>query len=356
MRHTVGGNFCDRFVRKQHGEQKNVQAVDCSVVTFPEVFEKLSGMDDDALIEYLKENGDGNYEELTVRDELVQITVTEEDKEYWKAYARNMVDAQESILTNVSSKYKATCNDSFDTISMYYDTVISSKKVFEYIGKTAPYCALYQLFDANEDYSISLKIYNIDTGKLVAGGDLEKDDVSYDNTEWNASYTLSEEEAAAIQKSDGDNGELISMESTLVDGMSIIDILQAAAGNDYQYTYIDSDGAVQLKADEAQRQTMTANLEQYLNDIADQFEGLGEGYEISWSADYSAITYRFDAALSKQDQANYVLHTETVCMLLQLLGDNSDSYYIDLSIFDSASGELVSEGNTEDGITWNMGD
>ena len=29
--------------------------------------------------------------------------------------------------------------------------------------------------------------------------------------------------------------------------MSVINILQAAAGNDYQYIYIDSDGTVQLK-------------------------------------------------------------------------------------------------------------
>lgn len=332
-------------------EEQDTQAEGYNVVTFPVSFENLSGMDSDALKEYLEENGDGNYEELTVSEGLVQISVTEEQEEYWKDYVQGKIDAQESVLTDVSPKYKASCNDSFDTISVYYDTMISFNDAFEYIGKTAIYCAMHQLFDGNEDYSVSLNIYNVDTGKLVAGGDLQEDDISYDDTEWSVSYTLTDEEAASIQEAD--SGEQIPVKSTFVDGMSVIDILQAAAGNDYQSIYIDSDGVVQLKADETQMQTMIANLEQYLNDIADQFEGLGEGYEISWNTDYSAITYRFDAALSKQEQANYVVYAETICMLHQLL--ESDSYYIDLSIYDSASGELISEGNTEDGITWDIG-
>lgn len=43
-------------------------------------------------------------------------------------------------------------------------------------------------------------------------------------------------------------------------------------------------------------------------------------------------------------------------MLNQLLKGDSNSYYIDLSIYNSSSGELVSKGNTKDGITWNIGE
>lgn len=46
----------------------------------------------------------------------------------------------------------------------------------------------------------------------------------------------------------------------------------------------------------------------------------------------------------------------TIGMLNQLLKGDSNSYYIDLSIYNSSSGELVSKGNTKDGITWNIGE
>ena len=42
--------------------------------------------------------------------------------------------------------------------------------------------------------------------------------------------------------------------------------------------------------------------------------------------------------------------------LNQLLKGDGNSYYIDLSIYNSSSGELVSKGNTKDGITWNIGE
>lgn len=37
-----------------------------------------------------------------------------------------------------------------------------------------------------------------------------------------------------------------------------------------------------------------------------------------------------------------------------IIPGDSNSYYIDLSIYNSSSGELVSKGNTKDGITWNI--
>lgn len=39
-----------------------------------------------------------------------------------------------------------------------------------------------------------------------------------------------------------------------------------------------------------------------------------------------------------------------------IIPEDSNSYYIDLSIYNSSSGELVSKGNTKDGITWNIGE
>lgn len=171
-----------------------------------------------------------------------------------------------------------------------------------------------------------------------------------------ASYILDDKEAGELESKYEDEGEVIDIKSSFIDGMSVINILQAAAGNDYQYIYIDSDGTVQLKVTESQKNTLIENMNQYLSSVSEQFKNLGDGYDISWNTDFSEISYKFDSALSKQDQSNYFTYTETIGMLNQLLKGDSNSYYIDLSIYNSSSGELVSKGNTKDGITWNIGE
>ena len=43
---------------------------------------------------------------------------------------------------------------------------------------------MYQILDGNPDYSIYLNIYNVDTGKLVVGGNLMNEEVSYTDEDW----------------------------------------------------------------------------------------------------------------------------------------------------------------------------
>lgn len=128
--------------KKSVDDKSTQNAGDCITVPIPESFESLSGMNADNLMDYLKTNGDGNYEELKIADGLVKISVTEKQANYWKNYAKDKVDAQLSTLTNVSSKYSASCSDSFDVINVYYDTIISFKEAFAYVGKTASYCRI----------------------------------------------------------------------------------------------------------------------------------------------------------------------------------------------------------------------
>ena len=326
-----------------------------STIIIPDTFEGLSGMDENELIDYFEKNGEGNYEDLKIVDGHVEFSVTEKQRQYWMEYAKKMADSQETTLTASSKKYHAECNEAYDTINAYYDTIISFKDVFKYVGKAEIYCALYQIFDGKEKYSLSLNVYNVDTGKLVAGGNLEKDDVSYDNTEWKASYTLDSAEISELKTKHTEEGDIFTVKSTFIDGMSTIDILQSAGGNGYQYIYFDDNGSVSMKADNTQRDTLLANMEQYLSDVSKQFSELGDGYEITWKSDFSSIDFKFDSKLSKQDQSNYFIYVETICMLNQVLESADNSYYIDLNIYDSSTGELVSTGNTKDGISWNIG-
>ena len=331
-------------------------SVQTKTIVFPDRFEHLSSMTEEKLANYFKDRGEEHYCDLSVEDGLLKMSVTEEQIEYWKEYIIGQLEKQESVLTAVSPKYIADFNEKHDTISVYYDAMMSSDVAFNYVGRAAMFCAMYQLFDGADDFSISLNVYNSDTGKLVAGGNLEKDDVSYDNTEWGLSYTLSEEEAEKLTGADIQKYDVIRAKSTFIDGMSVIDILQQSGGNDYKYLYLDESNTVVMAVDENQKSNYLENMVRYLESIKSQFEKLGDSYEITWNDEFTALDLYFDSSLSKQEQTNYLNYTETLCMLCQLLSGDGESYYIDIRIHDSSTGALVSEGNTVDGITFNIGD
>ena len=331
-------------------------SVQTKTIVFPDRFEHLSSMTEEKLANYFKDRGEEHYCDLSVEDGLLKMSVTEEQADYWKEYTIGQLEKQESVLTAVSPKYIADFNEKHDTISVYYDSMMPFDDAFNYVGRAAMFCAMYQLFDGADDFSISLNVYNSDTGKLVAGGNLEKDDVSYDNTEWGLSYTLSEEEAEKLTGADIQKYDVIRAKSTFIDGMSVIDILQQSGGNDYKYLYLDESNTVVMAVDENQKSNYLENMVRYLEDIKSQFEKLGDSYEITWNDEFSALDLYFDSSLSKQEQTNYLNYTETLCMLCQLLSGDGESYYIDIRIHDSSTGALVSEGNTVDGITFNIGD
>ena len=331
-------------------------SVQTKTIVFPDRFEHLSSMTEEKLANYFKDRGEEHYCDLSVEDGLLKMSVTEEQIEYWKEYTIGQLEKQESVLTAVSPKYSAECNEKHDTISVYYDSMMPFDDAFDYVGRANIFCAMYQLFDGAEDFTLSLNIYNTDTGKLVTGGNLEEDDVSYDNTEWGLSYTLSEEEAEKLTGADIQKYDVIRAKSTFIDGMSVIDILQQSGGNDYKYLYLDESNTVVMAVDENQKSNYLENMVRYLEGIKSQFEKLGDGYEITWNDEFSALDLYFDSSLSKQEQTNYLNYTETLCMLCQLLSGDGESYYIDIRIHDSSTGALVSEGNTVDGITFNIGD
>ncbi|MFQ8894669.1 MAG: hypothetical protein ACLR6Z_06525 [Dorea sp.] len=122
---------------------------DTTEIVFPEQFEALSGYDEEALVDYLKENSDGNYQKIECIDGQVNMVATQEEIEYWKGYVEKHIDDQKAVLTGINQKYDVCCNDSYNTINMYYDQELSFKKAFSCVGKTSIYCAMYQILDGN---------------------------------------------------------------------------------------------------------------------------------------------------------------------------------------------------------------
>lgn len=72
---------------------------DTTEIVFPEQFEALSGYDEEALVDYLKENSDGNYQKIECIDGQVNMVATQEEIEYWKGYVEKHIDDQKAVLT-----------------------------------------------------------------------------------------------------------------------------------------------------------------------------------------------------------------------------------------------------------------
>lgn len=344
------GTKTDETYIKQSG-----QAGDITTIYFDQNFQRLADMDAESLSGYLKNNGEDNYQRVTIEsDNAVSIELTDSQLEYWKEYIRSCLDKEAQELTDINEKYYATFSEDYKEINAFYDMDLSFEDAFGFVGNAAIYCAMYQIFNGIEDYDLSLNVFNADTKKIVVGGNLETDDVSYDNTEWGKSYTLSDDEISTIKENaDVDD---ISALSTFVDGISVLDIFVTAASDDYDYLFLDNKGSIHIGLTDEQKIIIRNDLVNYLEQLESQFENIGDNYAINVNADYSNICYKFDSQLSKQEQSNYFIYSETICMLLQVIDNTTHNFYIELNIYDSSTGKLVSSGDTESGITWNIGD
>lgn len=78
---------------------------DTTEIVFPEQFEALSGYDEEALVDYLKENSDGNYQKIECIGGQVNMVATQEEIEYWKGYVEKHINDQKAVLTGINQKY-----------------------------------------------------------------------------------------------------------------------------------------------------------------------------------------------------------------------------------------------------------
>jgi hypothetical protein len=327
---------------------------DAEEIVFDSKILNLLDMNSDEFIEWIKNNGENEYAYLDkTSDDEVKMSITNKQQMYWNTFIDEKISKENSKIKNVNSKFDIKCSENYQIINLYYNMSMESKTAFSYVSNLTMYCAIYQIFNGEQSYTINLNIYNSDTGKIVANGNLLTDDVSYDNTEWEESYTLTDEEIKNFI-SLNDNINEIKFKSTFADSISVIDIFSTANDGEYEYMYIDSEYKIHIGLNNQQKDEIINNLQNYIKKIESQFSNLENGYDIIYNEDYSKLDLYFNSNLSKQDQTNYFTYAETICMCLQLMTSNKDDYYIDINIYDSNTQKLISSGNTKSGISWNI--
>lgn len=347
----LGISACDsKNVPKRDIIEKNF------TIEFDTVFQNLAGLDSQELVDYFKKNGKDNYQKNEADEKnTVNLELTDAQVEYWKKFTQNKLENKQQEFSDINSRYYVTYSEKYDEINAYYDLRLDSDEVFDFVKSTCMYCAMYQLFEGVEEYQLNLNVFNVDTEQLVVKNNLKTDNMSYDNAEWKESYTISNEEEQKI-KSNFSQVEDIQINSSGVDDISLIGILVKSTESDYSYLYIDESDIVHIGVTDSEKNSLVQELQNYLSELERQFEELGDNYKISVNENYSEIEYKFDSKLSKQNQMNYVVYSETICALIQELIDNSQKYYIKINILDSSSGILISSGDSEQGINWNMGE
>lgn len=159
------------------GKQENdISEQSGSIITFNEKFVKISGMTEEELESNLEDNDPDNYGDSFINsDGTVSIEVTEEQREYWLTSREDLLQQLKEKFEKLGDNYSVAYNSDYTEIDFYFSKDLSVDAAVNYIMNAEIYCAMHQLFSdgANDEWKVSVNVYNSETGKLVTSGDSE---------------------------------------------------------------------------------------------------------------------------------------------------------------------------------------
>lgn len=147
----------------------------------------ISGNDADEFIEDIAKVPECEVTEIQKEtDGSVLITVTDKQRKQWEQYMKNMLKEHQEFFATNGVNYHIDVDEDCTNANFYYDLKLDKDLASMAVLTTEYYCALIQKFNGIEDWFVSLKIYNSETGKLVVEGDSENA-FSYNESDWEIS-------------------------------------------------------------------------------------------------------------------------------------------------------------------------
>lgn len=143
-------------------------------ITFNKKFVKIAGMTAEELKTDLESNGTENYTEVVANsDGTVTLIFTEVQKKYWLESRENLLEELKEEFEGIGDNYSVAYNTDYTTIDFCFSSDLSVTTATHYIINAEVYCAMHQLFASGRDnnWKVSIKIYNSKNGKLVTSGD-----------------------------------------------------------------------------------------------------------------------------------------------------------------------------------------
>lgn len=323
-------------------------------IVFDEKFINLSNMSADELIEYFKDNAD-NYDIKIEKSSngLVEMKLSDTELDYWKKFVLDKLEQYDKEFSDGNRKILSKYSDDYTQIDCYFDKTVDNTKAIKYFGNITIYCAMYQYFMGSNTYLLNLNVYNSDTQKLISGGNLEKTNILLNDENWKESYKLSDDEINSVINNKQTDLDVV-IDSKLVDSITLIDMYENADDNT-EYVYIDQNDKLHIGMSKENLYSAKQNITDYFNELILQFEQMGNGYDITYNQEYNKLDLCFDKNLDEQNQSDYFAYSIGMCTILQALDSQNTNCYIDISITNAENGEIISTGNSNDGIEWNMG-
>lgn len=175
-------------------EVSSIMDTDVTEFKIPLSLVAVSGRESDILADEFKDGK--NCTSVTVNsDDSITVTLTEEQLDYWINSNSKMLENLDNELKSINPNYKIIHNEDFTQLDLYYDLNLDAQKAVNYIFQAEFFCGMFQVFTnpAENNFNIEVNIYNCATGNIVTSGELilenehYKQNLSYDETDWQKS-------------------------------------------------------------------------------------------------------------------------------------------------------------------------
>ena len=141
-------------------------------------------------MEQINNLGADQYLEFYINEdgESMTMVITPQQREFWLSIVEKGLGNLKRGINGVNSAYKIEYSEDYTHMDVYYNLDLSIADAGYYVVKTDVFCIFGQLLNGvqEEDWFVSVNIYNSDTGKLVTSGDSETG-LYYDTDDWEAS-------------------------------------------------------------------------------------------------------------------------------------------------------------------------
>lgn len=121
--------------------------------------------------------------------------------------------------------------------------------------------------------------------------------------------------------------------------------------------YENADGTVTVEITKEQQEYWLNSRGELLEDLQEQFKEYDENYCLEHNESYTQVDAYYNQKLPWDKAGSYAVYAEFLCATYQLFsGVESDSWRVEINIYNSDTGKLVKSGSSDADMTYDDSD
>lgn len=155
----------------------------------PETVWEYAGITQEEVVQSIRELGDGNYTDVKVVDQNVEVELSEIERNILIRRNDEYLDELVKYYKAYNFEYRYVGDENYQQLKLYFDEKIPHSlyvKIVHYLP--AVYGMNYILKNNTEDWNVEICVYNCHTNKLVVSANAPYETVTCGPDEWKASY------------------------------------------------------------------------------------------------------------------------------------------------------------------------